>query len=127
MRHVQSLIKLRLMLVSQFRETKNKRGSKGVCFIAQPLSNIQRLLLRKKAFTMIRHSVLAIVMGAKLHRKSYCLPSHFLCDHYYNVYIARSTEVKSESEVRELVEKKKAAPVVQGACFVGEAPSNFFQ
>ncbi|KAI3931713.1 hypothetical protein MKX01_030220 [Papaver californicum] len=50
-------------------------------------------------------------MGTKLHRKSYYLVSHFLCDHYYNVYIAKSIEVKSESEARELVEKKKVAPV----------------
>ncbi|MCL7022289.1 hypothetical protein MKW94_006752 [Papaver nudicaule] len=96
---------------------KEQRGSKGVRFRAQPLSNRERLILRKQALTMKRRPVLAIGRSNVVTGVAKAIKTHFQKNALAIVNVKGRAKGTS---IQELVFKLEKAT---GAVMVSQEPN----
>ncbi|XP_026381759.1 CRM-domain containing factor CFM2, chloroplastic-like isoform X2 [Papaver somniferum] len=104
-------------LESSVQGDKEQRGSKGVRFRAQPLSNRERLILRKQALTMKRRPVLAIGRSNVVTGVAKAIKTHFQKNALAIVNVKGRAKGTS---IQELVFKLEKAT---GAVMVSQEPN----
>ncbi|KAI3954068.1 hypothetical protein MKW98_017892 [Papaver atlanticum] len=104
-------------LESSVHGDKEQRGSKGVRFRAQPLSNRERLILRKQALTMKRRPVLAIGRSNVVTGVAKAIKTHFQKNALAIVNVKGRAKGTS---IQELVFKLEKAT---GAVMVSQEPN----
>ncbi|KAI3970628.1 hypothetical protein MKX01_024275 [Papaver californicum] len=115
---VESSVELRKnQLDSSVEGDKEQRGSKGIRFRAQPLSNRERLILRKQALTMKRRPVLAIGRSNVVTGVAKAIKTHFQKNALAIVNVKGRAKGTS---IQELVFKLEKAT---GAVMVSQEPN----